>query len=117
VWTFKRIELMLRRHQPSARCRPSLAAGRQVRVRRALINPFSRAATGSPVPLETAVNQIEVLAGAISANFLSAVLSARGSSLMCFPQGSGVSAHLEKRPKQAKNEKNKYAWDLTRMVS
>jgi hypothetical protein len=35
---------------------------------------------------------------------------------MCFPQVSGVFAHLKKRAKQAKNEKNNYRWDLTRMV-
>ncbi len=48
---------------------------------------------------------------------LSAVLSARALSIMCFPQVSGVSAHLKKRAKQAENEKNNYRWDLTRMVS
>jgi hypothetical protein len=36
---------------------------------------------------------------------------------MCFPQVSGVSAHLKKRAKQAENEKNNYRRDLTRMVS
>ena len=35
---------------------------------------------------------------------------------MCFPQVSGVSAHLKNHVKQAKNEKNNYRRDLTRMV-
>jgi hypothetical protein len=39
------------------------------------------------------------------------------TSPMCFPQFSGVSAHLKKRIKQAENEKSSYRIDLTPMVS
>jgi len=34
------------------------------------------------------------------------IIAAQELSLMCFPQDSGVSAHLENRAKQAENEKN-----------
>jgi hypothetical protein len=48
--------------------------------------------------------------------FLSAFVSTRVEHHV-FSQVSGVSARLKKHTKQAKNEKNSYRKDLTRMAS
>ena len=50
-------------------------------------------------------------------SFVSAVLSAGGSSLMRFALFSEVAWSHQMCSKQAKNEINSYAWDLTRMDS
>jgi hypothetical protein len=49
--------------------------------------------------------------------FLSAILSARGPGLMCFPQFSAILSKHRKRSELAENEKNNHRKDLTRMVS
>jgi hypothetical protein len=57
-------------------------------------------------PLPSVGNgESETIAGRV---FLSAVLSAGGPSLMCFPQFSAISRSRQKCSKQPKNEKNNY---------
>lgn len=73
-----------------------------------------------PHDSDSSVSNIGVPADQAVPRFLSAVLSAGGSSLICFPQLSAISPSPQKcskRPKIPKIEKNNPTWDLTRMIS